>query len=361
MAATVASSTPAARPRQPAWAAPTTRPSSSARRTGMQSATRMARGTSTRRVTTASASGRVASDVAQRASVDRRHAAAVHLLQPHRVRGQELADGARPAKIAASTRALVQCLRMRGPHVQRHRQSGPDRTVARRGEARNVGRRLPRRHDPVDSRGAEALRDAHAGRAIVREAAPREARSAAKSAGSGDVHSHARRVTGCTSASRSACSAWRRNDRNASGDSRGATAIDGIADQRVVERREVHADLVGAAGLEAAAHERGRAVTLDHVDVGSRGLAARHHGHRRALHRMTADRRIDDDAAGEIAAHQREIVAGDGARLQLPHEVGLRLLRLGDDHEPAGVLVEAMHDARTRRAVRTRARDAAAR
>jgi hypothetical protein len=42
------------------------------------------------------------------------------------------------------------------------------------------------------------------------------------------------------------------------------------------------------------------------------------------------------------------IVARDASRRELSHEVGLRLDRLRDDHEPARVLVETMHDAGTR-------------
>ena len=49
-----------------------------------------------------------------------------------------------------------------------------------------------------------------------------------------------------------------------------------------------------------------------------------------------------------FAMHQREVLAFHRACLQLPHQVGLRFQRLGHDQEAAGVLVQAMHDARAR-------------
>src|SRR5215831_13947945 len=79
-----------------------------------------------------------------------------------------------------------------------------------------------------------------------------------------------------------------------------------------------------------------------------RALAFRDHRHRRAPDRVTSDRRIDVAAAREYAMHEREILAADASRLQLPDEIALRAFALRDDQEPAGVLVEAMHDAGAR-------------
>ncbi len=60
MAATVASSMPSARPRQPAWAAPTSLPSAAANTTGRQSAVRIASTTPGTEVTAASTTGSLA-------------------------------------------------------------------------------------------------------------------------------------------------------------------------------------------------------------------------------------------------------------------------------------------------------------
>jgi hypothetical protein len=69
---------------------------------------------------------------------------------------------------------------------------------------------------------------------------------------------------------------------------------------------------------------------------------------------MATDRRIDGARTLDDAARQRLIVALDAARLQLPHQIGLRLERLGDHHQAAGVLVQAMHDAGPRHLVELR-------
>ena len=88
--ATVASSTPAARPRQPAWAAPTPRPSGAANRTGRQSATCTVQAMPGSVVTLASASctGAPGSGIGTRQPDDARP---VHLAQEHR-RGAAVAS-----------------------------------------------------------------------------------------------------------------------------------------------------------------------------------------------------------------------------------------------------------------------------
>src|SRR5213075_62165 len=82
-----------------------------------------------------------------------------------------------------------------------------------------------------------------------------------------------------------------------------AAAIDRVADQRVADVLEMHADLVGAPGLEAAFDERGAAEALEHAIGGARGLAAMRDRHARARLRVAADRRVDRAAGGRIALH----------------------------------------------------------
>ena len=126
------------------------------------------------------------------------------------------------------------------------------------------------------------------------------------------------------------------------------SAIRGVAEQRMPERGQVHADLVRAPGFEAALHERGGAEALEDVDVRARGLAGRDDGHLGALRRVASDRRVDRRRARQVAEDDRDVLPLDAARRQLPDEVDLRGLRLRDDDEPARVLVEAVHDARAR-------------
>src|SRR6266850_2951770 len=72
-----------------------------------------------------------------------------------------------------------------------------------------------------------------------------------------------------------------------------AAAVDGVADQRVADVLEMHADLVRAAGLEPAFDERGAAEALEHAIARARRLAAVRHRHARARSDIAADRRVD--------------------------------------------------------------------
>ena len=81
-------------------------------------------------------------------------------------------------------------------------------------------------------------------------------------------------------------------------------------DRRSADDRSLRgdADLVRATGLEAAAHERRDAMTLDDVDVSARRPPWRRRPSSCAG-RMAPDRCIDDEAARKIAVREREIVA----------------------------------------------------
>src|SRR6202789_3410178 len=75
-------------------------------------------------------------------------------------------------------------------------------------------------------------------------------------------------------------------------------AIGRIADQRMAQMGQMHADLMGAPGLQPAldqAGERPRAETLDHAVARARELAAgSHHRHALADARIASDLALDD-------------------------------------------------------------------
>src|SRR5712692_2641483 len=73
---------------------------------------------------------------------------------------------------------------------------------------------------------------------------------------------------------------------------RAGAAVLGIAGQRVTERREVHADLMGAAGIEVTAQECMRAALFDDLVTRARKAAAGNHRHALAILRMPADRAL---------------------------------------------------------------------
>ena len=145
-----------------------------------------------------------------------------------------------------------------------------------------------------------------------------------------------------------ACSAWRANGGNAGAARRGA--VRGIADQRMADRREVHADLVRAAGLERQRTQRRDRRSARAASTCVRAglplattaivVRARSDGGRSARRRSSRAR--------SRRARRARYSRLTRARRELRARGGLRLERLGDDQQAARVLVEAMHDARAR-------------
>ncbi len=82
--------------------------------------------------------------------------------------------------------------------------------------------------------------------------------------------------------------------------------------------------------------------------MGHRVLAVLAHRHADAVARVAVDRRIGGTARDQRAHHHRQVLAVHVARGQLLHQRGLRLDGAGHHHHAAGVLVQAVHDARAR-------------
>ena len=129
-------------------------------------------------------------------------------------------------------------------------------------------------------------------------------------------------------------------------------AVDRIADQRRALVVEVHADLVGAAGVQVAEHEgcAGGGISAEDFVIGDRRLAARwvDHRHFLAVHRVAAD--VGEDRVFRGCGH----ALGDG-EIDFFHRAALGKLRdqrlvrgIGfcDNETTGGVLVEAVDDAR---------------
>src|SRR6266481_6751285 len=81
-----------------------------------------------------------------------------------------------------------------------------------------------------------------------------------------------------------------------------AAAIDGVAEERMPDRGEVDADLMGAPGLEPAGDEArhrraiAAAVAFEHLPMGDRRAPARAHRHLVADAGMAGDRLVDGAA-----------------------------------------------------------------
>ena len=107
-------------------------------------------------------------------------------------------------RFSATASALIAHARA---EVHRRAGAGADAAGARRHESADRRRRGPGGNDPVEARAKQSLFERRHRRGRARN----DASSSAKSAGSGERHSRARRVAGCTSPRRAACSACRPN------------------------------------------------------------------------------------------------------------------------------------------------------
>ena len=184
----------------------------------------------------------------------------------------------------------------------------------------------------------EGPRDCREGRGVSGGAGASSA--AARSAGSSEAKASASPVAGCVKASRWACRNWRSRPYH-------RPPVGDVADQRVADRREVGADLVGAPGLQPRLQIGLGGEQLEHREVGAR-LARGGAGDRHPvpLPRRAPDRRVDRAGARARAAlrpapgrRARPRGAGPAAC-----EGAVRLVGAGDDHQAAGVLVEAVDD-----------------
>ena len=136
-----------------------------------------------------------------------------------------------------------------------------------------------------------------------------------------------------------------------------------IADQRVAEMREMHTDLMRAAGFEPAlkkARKRpfGIAEALKDTVVRSRVFsAAAQDRHALAVERIAPDVAFDHAfVQSRRAPHDGMIGALDGVMLELAGQTVHRAIILRGDEKAAGILVETMHDSRPRFAAEARER-----
>ncbi|OQC26575.1 MAG: hypothetical protein BWX70_02328 [Verrucomicrobia bacterium ADurb.Bin070] len=128
------------------------------------------------------------------------------------------------------------------------------------------------------------------------------------------------------------------------------TAVQRVPDQRAPQRLHVHADLVRAAGLDAATHPGDAFPQAPHDRVMRDRLppVGAHHGHAFAVHRMTADQpAYSTRLARRRAVRQRLVLLGDAPGLKQPHQPGHRRIVLCDNQQPGGLFVQPVHDART--------------
>jgi len=109
---------------------------------------------------------------------------------------------------------------------------------------------------------------------------------------------------------------------------------------------EMNADLVRAAAMERALHERAAGHFAAHAPVRTGGTPALDDGHFFAMHGMPPDRRIDGPArCGGCARDEGQVNFHDFAARELPHECAMGDIVFRRDEATAGVLVQPMNDA----------------
>ena len=138
----------------------------------------------------------------------------------------------------------------------------------------------------------------------------------ARSAGNSDRNSSRSPVAGWSNAS---SAAWRKGRWRPS-DGRRWPYV-GVADERVTDRLQVDADLVGTAGFETALEPRqlGRGVEpFDEPVLGSRRPAVGDHGHAERVAPVASDRSVDDAVRGVgVTPHERHVTTARRVRREL--------------------------------------------
>ena len=126
-------------------------------------------------------------------------------------------------------------------------------------------------------------------------------------------------------------------------------AVERVADDRMADRAQVHADLVRAAGVDRHLRERQRRRRTARART-MRVTASRLRRARADIFlrfdRIAADRRVDAPARLHLAPDERDVFLLDLAIVELPRQLLVRRVVLGDDHQPRRAAIEPVHDAR---------------
>ena len=129
----------------------------------------------------------------------------------------------------------------------------------------------------------------------------------------------------------------------------GFPAIDRVAQQGISGCGQVDADLMGSPGGQPAFHQAcPGAQHAEHPIAGQRRLAAAlHHRHALAIHRMAANSPFDFALARHGATPDYGLIkAFDAARREIGRQRPMGGIILGSHDQAAGILVQAMDDAR---------------
>src|SRR4029077_17654114 len=136
-------------------------------------------------------------------------------------------------------------------------------------------------------------------------------------------------------------------------EARVGASVHRVADDRVSDRGEMHADLMSAPGSQRDLEDGGAAKALDHAKVGDRFATSLDDRHAPAVAGMTGDRRVDGPGVlAKAAVDERPVGTAERAITQLPGQVSVRALALRNHQQPARIAVEAVHDPRPLRSTK---------
>jgi len=141
--------------------------------------------------------------------------------------------------------------------------------------------------------------------------------------------------------------------------------VESVADNRMFEGGEVHADLMRAPGMKLDFKKRGGAEFLKNCPVGARDagvlqFAGRTGGHSYAALEIACDGKLDSASrGGEFTLHESKIGFVDGARAEVFGKFGVSEIVFGNENGTAGVFVEAVNDTGTQKIFGLRERLAA--
>ena len=123
-------------------------------------------------------------------------------------------------------------------------------------------------------------------------------------------------------------------------------AVQRIADDRMADGAEMHADLMRAARVNGhLAKRQARQVERAGDSRDRFARASRSRGHLLTMDRIAADRGVDAAAGLHDAPDERDVFLLDFAIVKLPRELLMRGIVLRDDHHARRAAIEPMDDA----------------
>lgn len=127
----------------------------------------------------------------------------------------------------------------------------------------------------------------------------------------------------------------------------GPTPVDRIPDQGVTDMRHVNANLVGSARFKLDFDQSmGRKSLVDSI-MSDGGFAVGTHRKALAVTAVTSDRKVNGASPGQGPLHQSQILAVNAVGLELLDQDFVGLNRACHHQKSAGILIDAVHDART--------------